>query len=95
MQSFSIVLKTNLSISEAKDKLLNFKKDMQLKSNTVALAIVPSDKNESSEQRLAKIEVFKQVFPEIPLLSVYIKDEFRQLGINSMDCSKYFFKNFS
>ncbi|XP_001607120.2 uncharacterized protein LOC100123478 [Nasonia vitripennis] len=85
LNSWSIVLKMNLSSAEVENKLTNFKKDIHLKSNSLALAMVPSNNNESFQQRLKKTEIFRKIFSNIPLVGVYENTEFTQIGINSLE----------
>lgn len=89
LHSWSIVLKMNLSDTEAENKLMNFQNDIHLKSKAVALAMVPSNRNESFQQRFKKTEIFRKIFSNIPLVGVYEKTEFTQIGVNSLESSEY------
>ncbi|XP_014231788.1 uncharacterized protein LOC106655754 [Trichogramma pretiosum] len=84
MKSWSIVLKSNLSTLDAHNNLIVWKNEITLNRNTIALAMVPSNEYENSEQRIEKIKIFRKVFPDISLTTLYNKEEFIQIGLNSL-----------
>lgn len=84
--SWSIVLNTQLSDVEKEEKLIEFKTKLDLKSNTVALAMTSSNRSETAEHRLNKTRMFRKIFPQISLIAIYEEDDFVQLGMNTIDC---------
>lgn len=98
MKSWSIVISLDLNADEAKQKMLNFRKNIRLKANTIAIATLPVDRERAfgcapndqltSDMWLCKVEVFKQTFPKVPLTCLFDDRQSAQYGCNTLDDGK-------
>lgn len=90
IRSWSIVIKENLSDAETEEKLLDFKKNIQLKSHSIAIAMIPANESEYKNSILPKTKVFRRIFSNISLIGLYNERRFLQFGVNSTSCGKCF-----
>lgn len=88
-KSWSIVVRENSSDAETEKELLDFKKGLQLKSNTMAIAMIPINDDERDDPSIPKTAVFRRVFSNISLVGIYNERRFKQFGVNSTICGRY------
>lgn len=87
VKSWSINFKIDLSDFEVQEKLQDFKNSVRLKSSSMAFAIFPSDESDFDRR---KIDIFKNVFPSVTLISLFNNRSHVILSSNSTSDGKYF-----
>ncbi|KAL7292992.1 hypothetical protein TKK_0013442 [Trichogramma kaykai] len=83
VKSWSLVIDSNAPNSEVKTRFEHLKKQLSVNRTTMALAMVPSKRDEPFEQLISKVSMFRTAFPGIPLTTIFTGEEFFQIGFNS------------
>lgn len=102
IKSWSIVLSLYLPNKIVEKKLRDFKKCINTKSHTIAIATFPADKMQAFECTrqdklnadiyLHRMDLFKKIFPNVPLICLYDDQKCTQIGCNTLDNGKLIFE---
>ncbi|XP_058809534.1 uncharacterized protein LOC131674711 [Phymastichus coffea] len=95
VKSWSVVLSLYLPDSIVEEQLRAFKKGVNANFHTIAIAAFPVDKRQAFECTrqnrlnadiyLHRTDVFKKVFPNVPLICLYDDQTFTQIGCNTLN----------